>query len=108
MRRRQFIAGLGSAAAWPVVARAQRPATIGLLTAASLKSPSHADGMVAVRQGLKALGYVEGQNLRIEYREAEGQYDHLPELAADLVQRWMNRAGGLAQIRLQGRLEDLW
>jgi putative tryptophan/tyrosine transport system substrate-binding protein len=85
MRRREFIAGLGSAAALPLAAHGQQATAIGWLDAASLMSPSHAVGMVAVRQGLRETGYVEGRNLRIEYRAAEGQYDRLPALAADLV-----------------------
>jgi putative tryptophan/tyrosine transport system substrate-binding protein len=84
MRWREFITGLGVAAAWLLVAHGQQATTIGLLIA-SLTSPSHANGMVAVRQGLKEMGYVEGQNLRIEYRAPEGQYDRLSALAADLV-----------------------
>ena len=87
MRRRDFIAGLGGAAAWPMVAGAQPPAmpVIGLLTDQS------ADGVknftVAFVQGLKETGYVEGQNVAIEYRYAENQLDRLPALAADLVRR---------------------
>src|SRR5271170_6564806 len=85
MRRREFIAGIGSAVAWPVAARAQQPAlpTIGLLDAGDLTSSL----AVALREGLNEMGYVEGQNLRIEYRTADGQYDRLPALAADLVRR---------------------
>jgi putative ABC transport system substrate-binding protein len=88
MRRRQFIAGLGSAAAWPLAARAQQPAVpvIGYL------SPQSADDdykiiTVPFLQGLKESGYVEGQNLAIEYRWAENQIQRLPALAADLVRR---------------------
>jgi putative ABC transport system substrate-binding protein len=88
IRRREFIAGLGSAAAWPVVARAQQPAmpVIGFL------SPQSADDdfkivTVPFLQGLKETGYVEGQNVAVEYRYAENQYDRLPALAADLVRR---------------------
>jgi putative tryptophan/tyrosine transport system substrate-binding protein len=88
MRRRTFIAGLGSAAAWPVLARAQQPAkpVIGFL------SPQSADdeykiAIVPFLQGLKETGYVEGQNVAVEYRYAENQEDRLPALAADLVRR---------------------
>jgi len=83
MRRRDFIAGLSSAAAWPVVARAQQAAVpvIGYLGVQS------ADDVVPFLQGLKETGYVVGQNAAIEYRWAENQYDRLPALAADLVRR---------------------
>jgi len=82
MRRRDFIAGLGSAAAWPVVAQAQQPAVpvVGLLGAQGLAAQ-----VAAVRQGLRELGFIEGQNLAIEYRWAGDQYDRLPALADDLV-----------------------
>jgi putative tryptophan/tyrosine transport system substrate-binding protein len=85
MRRREFIAGLGSAAAWPVVARAQQPAmpAIGYLSSASLMMTR--DLVAAFRRGLGEAGYIEGANVRIEYRWAEDHYDRLPELAADLV-----------------------
>jgi putative ABC transport system substrate-binding protein len=88
MRRREFIAGLGSAAAWPVVARAQQPAVpmIGWLSEQSAED-DYKDRTVPFLQGLKEAGYVEGQNVVIEYRWAENQLDRLPALAADLVRR---------------------
>jgi putative ABC transport system substrate-binding protein len=88
MPRRAFIAGLGSAAAWPLVARAQQPPTpvIGYLGSQSADD-EYKNFTVPFLQGLKETGYVEGQNVAIEYRWAENQYDRLPGLAADLVRR---------------------
>jgi putative tryptophan/tyrosine transport system substrate-binding protein len=87
MRRREFIAGLGSAAAWPVVARAQQPAVpvIGYLDAGSPET--RRENLAALHRGLSDSGYFEGRNLAVEYRWAEYHNDRLPALAADLVRR---------------------
>jgi len=87
IQRREFIAGLGSAAAWPLAALAQRRTmpVIGFLHSGSPGGyAAIADGF---RQGLKETGYVEGQNVAIEFRWADGEYDRLPALAAELVRR---------------------
>ena len=87
MRRREFIVALGGVVAWPLLVRAQQAAmpVIGFL---SVRSPAESTyAMAAFHQGLKEMGYVEGQNVAIEYRWAAGQYDRLPGSAADLVRR---------------------
>jgi putative tryptophan/tyrosine transport system substrate-binding protein len=87
MKRRAFIALLGTAVAWPLAAHAQQPAVpvIGFL---SSRSPGEsAPDVAGFRQGLAQVGYVENQTVAIEYRWAENRYERLPALAADLVDR---------------------
>ena len=87
MKRREVIAGLGGTAAWPLMVRAQQPKVpvIGFLDPRS--SGVIPELLRAFRQGLKEIGYVEGENVAIVYRFAQNQNDRIPELAADLVRR---------------------
>jgi len=88
VRRREFIAGLSGAAAWPLAAHAQQMPVIGFLNPASPDTVT--DRLRAFHRGLKEGGYVEGENVTILYRWAEGQNDRLPALADDLVRRHVN------------------
>jgi putative tryptophan/tyrosine transport system substrate-binding protein len=87
MRRREFLGLLGGMTAWPLAARGQQSAmpVIGFLDSGSVGT--NGDLVAALRQGLRAAGYVEGESVAIEFRWADGDYDRLPALAADLVRR---------------------
>jgi putative ABC transport system substrate-binding protein len=86
MKRRKFITLFGSAAAWPLAAHAQAAVpVIGFMGIDTLDV--YADRLGAFRQGLKETGFVEGQNVAVEYRWAQGQYDQYPKMAAELVRR---------------------
>ena len=86
MKRREFITLLGGAAtAWPLAARAQQSSKIARIRYLSIANPRSMPAFQAFEQRLRELGYFEGQNIAIEYRNAEGEIDRLPDLAADLV-----------------------
>jgi putative tryptophan/tyrosine transport system substrate-binding protein len=90
VRRRQFITLLGGAAAWPLAARAQKSGKIARIGYLSSANPRSMPAFQAFEQRLRELGYFEGQNIVIEYRNAEGEIDRLPDLAADLVRLDVN------------------
>src|SRR5260370_19748128 len=103
-KRRDFIAVMGGAAAWPVAARAQQPArvrTIGFLLPGGSRTTVMRAQLEAFRQGLKEYGWIEGQNISVEYRFAEGKEDALAEFAAELVRLRLDVivAEGTAAIR---------
>src|SRR5947209_8883647 len=86
MRRREFMSLFGAAAAvWPLAGRAQQPAKLPTVGALVIGSTDPEQFWRDFRQGLRELGYVEGQNIRFEFRSAQGQANRLPELAAELV-----------------------
>jgi len=88
MRRRDFIAGLGSAAAWPLAARAQQRKTPVVVYLSGASPGGFTDSLIAaLRKGLAESGYVDGQNLTLEYSLADRQYDRLPALATELARR---------------------
>src|SRR5262249_32354594 len=90
MKRRQFISLLGGVGAWPLAARAQRTGTIARLGYLSTANPRSAPFFRAFEQRLRDLGYIDGENIIIEYRNVEGDIDKLPELAVDLVRLDVN------------------
>jgi putative tryptophan/tyrosine transport system substrate-binding protein len=87
VKRREFITLLGGVAAWPLVAHSQQPAmpVVGFLGTASAYPFAHL--LAGLRRGLQETGFIEGRNVAVQYRWAEGQYDRVPALAADLVRR---------------------
>ena len=88
--RRELIAALGGAAAWPLAARAEKTGKIARIGYLSTANPRTVPFFQAFEQRLRDLGYIEGQNIIIEYRNAEGEADRLPDLAADLVRLDVN------------------
>jgi putative ABC transport system substrate-binding protein len=107
IRRRQFMVTLGAAVAWPLAARAQqaKAATIGLLGTGSAAAQSQ--WTAAFVQRMRELGWVEGRNLAIEYRWAEGRTERLSELASELVRLTSNRDLWISHIRLSDKTSRL-
>ena len=87
LKRREFITLLGGAAAWPIVARAQQPGAHNIGFLSSLSEAPSAGLVAAFRRGLQEAGFVEGDNVTVEYRRADGRYDRLAAMAAELVAR---------------------
>ena len=85
MKRRQFIALVGVTAAWPLAARAQKSGKMARVAILSTANPRSASFFQAFEQRLSELGYIEGQNIAFEYRNAGGEVDRLPDIAAELV-----------------------
>jgi putative ABC transport system substrate-binding protein len=85
IRRRDFFVTLGGAAAWPLAARAQQKPVVGFLNSGS--ADAYPDRIMAFHQGLRQLGYIEGENVVVDYRWALGEYDRLPAFATELVER---------------------
>jgi putative tryptophan/tyrosine transport system substrate-binding protein len=102
IKRRQFLSALGGAAAWPLAAHAQQPTMRGIGFLSSGSAMTWAPWVAAFRQGLNEAGFIEGQNVAIEYRWADGQYDRLLALASDLVGRQVSvlaTSGGIPPAR---------
>src|SRR5215471_19465349 len=104
--RRELITGLGAAAAWPLATQAQQPAmpVIGFLRDTSLADAMHL--VAAFRQGLKEAGFIEGQNVMVEYRAAEHQLHRLPALVADLVRQQVALIVGNTESALAAKLAN--
>jgi putative tryptophan/tyrosine transport system substrate-binding protein len=105
MRRRDFIMLFGGAAAWPLATRAQNPGMPVVALVSSRSREASARNAAAFRKGLNEDGYVEGQNVMVEYHWVEGQYDRMPSLMADLVRR-PGQVGSRRQSCPAGRQRD--
>jgi ABC-type uncharacterized transport system substrate-binding protein len=107
MRRREFIAALGAAAAWPLSLGAQQPAmpVVGFLRSTSLADATHL--VIGFRQGLNEAGYIEGQNVVVEYRSAEGSSDRLRSLLRDMISRPVSVIVGNSPAALAAKAENM-